>query len=72
LKLSEADMLVAIGRHQAGDWGALDQHDWDANERALVHGGRLFSRYETNAGVKFWIITGSDRSHSTILLPEDY
>ena len=71
-KLSEADMLVAITRHQAGDWGSLDKHDWDENERALQHGGRLWSRYETKAGVKFWIITEWDRSYSTILMPEDY
>jgi hypothetical protein len=71
-KLSEADMLGAITRHQAGDWGSLDKHDWDENERALQHGGRLFSRYETEAGVKFWIITEPGREHSTILMPEDY
>jgi hypothetical protein len=71
-KLPEADMLHAIMRHQAGDWGSLDKHDWDANECALLHGGWLFSRYENSAGVKFWIITEADRSHSTILMPEDY
>ena len=71
-KRYEADMLHAITRHQAGNWGSLDKHDRDANERALLHGGRLFSRYETSAGVKFWIITEADRSHSTILMPEDY
>jgi len=63
---------MGIQRHQAGDWGDLDTHDRQENERALQHGGRLFSQYHSNAGVKFWIITEADRSSTCVLLPEDY
>jgi hypothetical protein len=66
------EILRAMSRHVQGDWGTLDAEDWNANERALEHGGRLFSAYETATSVKFWIITEADRSATTILLPEDY
>jgi hypothetical protein len=66
------DILVALSRHLRGDWGILDAHDWNANQRALAHGGRLFSEYHSTDGIKFWIITDADRSVTTVLLPKDY
>ena len=66
------EMLVALFRHQRGDWGELEKTDWDANEHALKKGGRLFSSYRSVQNVKFWIITEWDRSVTTILLPMDY
>jgi hypothetical protein len=66
------DILKAIQRHQAGDWGNLDSEDRNANDRALASGGRLFSAYNAPGGTKFWIITEADRSATTVLLPEDY
>jgi hypothetical protein len=50
----------------------LDPEDRNANERAVKHGGRLFSAYISTNQVKFWIITECDRSATTVLLPEDY
>ena len=70
--LSHDDIMVALGRHVRGDWGELDPEDRNANERALQHGGRLFSAYLSTNEVKFWIITECDRSATTVLLPEDY
>ena len=64
--LKEAALSVA--RHLSGDWGELDPFDWRQNDLALEFGGRLFSAYETEAGLKFWIITEADRSSTTILL----
>lgn len=61
-----------IKRHASCDWGTLDAEDLKSNDRALAHGGRLFSAYLSTAGVKFWIITEADRSVTTVLLPEDY
>jgi hypothetical protein len=66
------EIFGAIKRHAGGDWGTLDAEDLQSNERALAHGGRLFSAYRSTAGVKFWIITEADRSATTVLLPEDY
>ena len=71
-RLTQEDILAAIGRHQAGDWGDMDAQDKAANERALVEKTTLFSFHRSAAGVKFWLITESDRSVTTVLMPEDY
>jgi hypothetical protein len=67
-----AEMLRALGRHAAGDWGEVDGEDWRANDRALLSGGRLLSAYRNERKAKFWIITEADRSATTVLLPADY
>jgi hypothetical protein len=66
------EVLRAIARHAAGDWGDLDASDTQANETALQHGGRLFSVYAASTGQKFYVITESDWSATTLLLPEYY
>src|SRR5438046_10499135 len=50
----------------------LSYEDRKENEYSLEHGFRLLSSYRTNAGDKLWIITESDRSVTTLLLPEEY
>jgi hypothetical protein len=70
--LSPDDIMTGLSSHIRGDWGELDPEDRSANERALQHGGRLFSAYLSTNQVKFWIITECDRSATTVLLPEDY
>ena len=60
-----------IARHAAGDWGELCAFDRRQNEIALRGGYCVLSSYETKAG-RVWIITESDRSVTTILLPEEY
>jgi len=76
--LEELEHII-LNRHAQGDWsneGDLDQHDIDANERALESGGRLFSVYYlsdgTERGVKIYVITEWDRSVTTALLPAEY
>ncbi len=71
-QLSNEDVLMGIQRHQAGDWGDVDEHDRQENELSLKKGFRLLSVYNSASGVKFWIITEADRSVTTVLLPEDY
>ncbi|MBW6332223.1 class I SAM-dependent methyltransferase, partial [Pseudomonas aeruginosa] len=63
-----------LNRHLAGDWGTLDQEDWNTNQRALKFGDRLLSSYDIDAGgeSRLWIITEADRSSTTLLLPSDY
>ena len=70
--LTQADILSAIKRHQAGDWGEVDDHDRRANDCALNEGTRLFSVYRSENRIRFWVITEADRSATTVLLPEDY
>ena len=66
------EMVAALRRHIAGDWGDIDEHDREENELSLREGFRLFSVYHTTAGEKFWIVTEADRSCTTVLLPEEY
>ena len=62
-----------LNRHAAGDWGAeLSEEDKAENEYSLEHGFRILSSYKTAAGEKLWLITESDRSVTTLLLPEEY
>ena len=70
--ITNEDILAAIGRHQAGDWGDVDGHDRAANDLALQTGTRILSAYRSRNNTKFWILTEADRSITTILLPEDY
>lgn len=61
-----------IRRHQAGDFGDLDEEDREANQAALRYGTRLLSSYVIDEDVTLWIITEADRSATTLLLPEEY
>lgn len=70
--VDQADILKALQRHQAGDWGLVGAEDWAANDQALIEATRLLSAYDSANGVRFWIITEWDRSLTTVLLPEDY
>ena len=61
-----------LDQHVQGQWGQVDEEDWEANNRSLMDGTRLVSAYQTLKGVKIWVITEADRSATTLLLPEDY
>ena len=71
-RLTQGDVLGALRRHAAGDWGDVCEEDRQENELSLREGFRLFSIYRSIAGEKFWIITEADRSVTTVLMPEDY
>lgn len=70
--LSRTDIVTALRRHAAGDWGEVDDEDRAANDDALTTGGRLLSVYRSANGTAFWVVTEADRSVTTVLLPEDY
>ena len=66
------EVLAALRRHNSGDWEPnLCRRDTLANDSAVQDGDRLLSAYG-EGDHRFWIITESDRSVTTILLPEDY
>jgi len=71
-QLTQDDVLGALKRHAAGDWGDVCPEDGQENELSLREGYRILSAYKSSAGVKFWIITEADRSATTVLMPEDY
>lgn len=70
--LLRSEINAAMERHLHCDWGDVCDVDGKLNDEALHSGDRLFSVYHTSEGVKFWIITESDRSATTVLLPSDY
>jgi hypothetical protein len=66
-----------LDRHARGDWGDVDQRDWQLNDQALQDGSRILSAYKTPKGTKIWIITEAadddgKRAATTLLLPEEY
>ena len=67
----------SIQRHINGDWGDLCQEDRDANDQALINGGRILSKYNSSLTIgrypdTIWIITEADRSSTTVLFPHEY
>lgn len=71
-ELAQHDILRAVQRHTAGDWGDVCDEDRQANDWSLANGERLVSVYRAANGRKFYVITESDRSATTVLLPEEY
>ena len=65
------DLMPYLFRHLTGDWGDVDEFDKQQNDLALKDGSRILSAYQTPAG-KLWLITESDRSATTFLLPDEY
>jgi hypothetical protein len=70
--LPDLDIVLALQRHNSGDWGDVNNHDGQMNQDGLHCGGRLVSVYRSVRGQEFYIITEGDRSVTTVLLPEDY
>lgn len=65
--------MAALVQHLSGKWGLVDDNDAAVNNAALENGGRIMSVYPLpNEPDNFWIITESDRSVTTMLLPSDY
>jgi len=70
--ITHDDIIAALQRHVAGDWGDVCAEDKQSNDHAVAEGTRILSAYRAANGTKFWIITEADRSVTTVLLPEDY
>lgn len=70
--LAPDEAVSLLRRHQEGDWGQVDAHDWRANNRALKDGTRILSAYVCARGERVWIISEADRSSTTILRPSEY
>ncbi|MEP6606709.1 MAG: type I restriction endonuclease subunit M [Nitrosospira sp.] len=81
IKLADQPLLESsLNRHVRGDWGCVSEEDWKTNDEALNKGFRILSAYpiDTQMPCKgfgdntLWIITESDRSVTTFLLPDEY
>jgi hypothetical protein len=72
LEKSGETPMEFLSRHVRGDWGELPEEDKTENQYSLEKGFRLLSSYRTTANDKIWVITEANRSHTTLLLPEEY
>ena len=72
LEKTGQNAMEFLSRHVSGDWGELPQEDKNENQLSLTKGFRLLSSYRTSSGDKIWVITEADRSHTTLLLPDEY
>lgn len=68
----QIDVRTLLDRHHSGDWGDMCRTDKRENDYAVSHGSRIFSAYNVSDDESVWIITESDRSSTTVLLPDDY
>jgi len=72
--------MLCLARHARGDWGNVCAEDKALNDQALKTGDRLLSAYAIDPTKPakgygencLWIITESDRSVTTFLLPSEY
>lgn len=65
-------LYKCLVKHLCNDWGDLSAEDKKANNHAVRNGERILSAYNHPGGQKLWIVTESDRSATTFLLPEEY
>jgi hypothetical protein len=72
LEKAGQNAMEFLSRHVTGDWGNIPEEDHKENQYSLEHGLRLLSSYRTNADQIVWVITEGSRSHTTLLLPDEY
>lgn len=72
IKTGQLNPYPYLFRHFRGDWGDLCGQDRRRNDAAVNSGARLFSEYKVSPNLTLWIITESDRSATTVLLPSEY
>jgi hypothetical protein len=66
------EIMELLGRHQHGDWGAVNSADSGDNDVAVRDGSRILSVYRLRDTTTLWIVTEADRSATTLLLPEEF
>lgn len=64
-------LIPFLDRHDSCDWGSTCEEDSALNNEGTHDGGRIMSEYHYD-DIKIWIITESDRSATTFLLPSEY
>ena len=68
LAAAAIDPHTLLARHQAGDWGELDEAERHANGLALQHGQLLISLYPLEDGPPVRVVTAADRSQTQLAL----
>jgi hypothetical protein len=68
--LNHQDILKALARYAAWDWGEEDAECLESNEQAIERGsGCLSGLYRDRHGIQFLIWTHADRSATRVMLP---
>jgi len=63
---------IALSAREEREGASATSDDAKLNAWGVRHAGRIISKYVLHTGAVVWIITESDRSATTILLPEEY
>lgn len=72
-KKAEVSPYWFIAKHQEGDWGDISEFDKARNNSAVRDGFFVLSAHILpKTGEKILIVTESDRSATTLLLPEEF
>ena len=71
-RLNSIDVMTALVRHFAGDWGHMAPSDWLVNDESLNHGGPVMSSHIDRHREKFLILTDQGLVTTTVLLPDEY
>ena len=72
LKTLGVEPSTLLERHLACDWSDMCEDDQRCNREAVKSGSRVFSSFILADETKIWVVTESDRSCTTILLPSEY
>lgn len=64
--------LLYVLLHVVGDWSEMSSDDRMRNLQAVLDGDRIVSAFQVTDAVKIYVITESDRSVTTLLLPSEY
>jgi len=61
-----------LERYLRGDWGDVDNNQWQQNNAALVSGGRLDAHYVVTRELSIRIMTDAGRHATVIGLPPEF
>jgi hypothetical protein len=65
------DPAVFFARHQAGDWGVVDERTRQANHFAVQQGHTMYaitSRYHLGPDTELVVMTAPDQSYTSLIM----
>lgn len=72
LRSSNTSLDDLLHRHQSGDWKEEGEAAQRHNEFATEHGLPVAAEYKITDGQGILIVTAQDRSHTSVLLPDEF
>jgi SAM-dependent methyltransferase len=65
------DLETFLSRHRRGDWGNIEDREWQRNQWAVDHESLVFSKYTLPNQTALLISTARDRSYTYVMLGEE-